>query len=340
MLTHVRAVRFRCALCDVGAFFCEDMRVHLMNRHCPSLHLVPDKYQGSAIPCMTTKESDELTQIVHQECPGQYRYTSGKIVTSENPKPHRPEASIEESILGSIRPPYISPKKERPKVPILSRSNKSPSRLVSANADNVNGLTPTKSNNTSATSQNEGRIVTPLKLIRTNANNNNSESSSSAPIPTTLASKLKLPGFKLLKPAADSTVSNNNNEASDSAPAAVEEAVIPDANQPSSSIAASPAIPEPPLQVPTPPPAVISPPAAIVPPAAIAPAEAIAPAAEAIAPAAEAMVEEIVIEVPPPVPTPPQQANEDAEPLDPFQPGPHIIERLETIDPVDPSPSY
>uniref|UniRef100_A0AC34GVM6 C2H2-type domain-containing protein n=1 Tax=Panagrolaimus sp. ES5 TaxID=591445 RepID=A0AC34GVM6_9BILA len=315
MLTHVRAVRFRCALCDVGAFFCEDMRVHLMNRHCPSLHLVPDKFHGSAIPCMTTKEADALTQIVHQECPGQYRYTSGKIVTSENPKPHRPEASIEESILGSIRPPYISPKKERPKVPILSRSNKSPSRLISANGDNANVSSPSKSSSTTVT-QNESRVVSPLKLIRTNANN--SEASSASASTTASSAKLKLPGFKLLKPASDPTVSNNN-EMLDSAPM-VEDAAVLETSQSSSSIAAPvPSIAE--QQIPTPPP----------------------PAAEALIVPAPAVVEiiEAIAEIPPPVPTPPQQqANEDTEPLDPFQPGPHMIERLESIDPVDPSPSF
>lgn len=80
MLTHIRAARFRCALCDVGAFYCEDMRTHLMGRHCPSLHLVPEKYQNNDIPCMTVREADELTKIVNPEFPGQYKFTSGKVI--------------------------------------------------------------------------------------------------------------------------------------------------------------------------------------------------------------------------------------------------------------------
>lgn len=39
-----KSIIFRCSLCDVGAFFCSDMRTHLMNRHCPNLHLAPSGY--------------------------------------------------------------------------------------------------------------------------------------------------------------------------------------------------------------------------------------------------------------------------------------------------------
>uniref|UniRef100_A0A914PBR5 Zinc finger protein n=1 Tax=Panagrolaimus davidi TaxID=227884 RepID=A0A914PBR5_9BILA len=294
MLTHVRAVRFRCALCDVGAFYCEDMRSHLMNRNCPSLHLVPDKYQGTAIPCMTAKESDELTQIVHQEFPGQFRYTSGKIVTSDNPVPHRPDAKIEESIL-NFRPPYIpSPIKERPK--ILSRSNKSPSRLVPV-SDSTNVSTPTKS----TTTQNETRIVTPLKLVR----NKNSEAYDTIASSST-SSKLKLPGFKLLKPA-----SPTNSETLETAPNVEEAAASESSDQPSTSA---------PLTIQEPPPA--------IPPS---------------PPAADEEIVEPEHEHIPPVPSPlpeqqePEEPNDDTEPLDPIQPaGPHLIGRR-SIDPVDPS---
>jgi len=32
MVSHIRVIRVRCSLCDAGAFFCSDMRVHLMYR--------------------------------------------------------------------------------------------------------------------------------------------------------------------------------------------------------------------------------------------------------------------------------------------------------------------
>lgn len=58
MVYHLRVMRIRCTLCDVGAFFCSDMRVHLMFRHCEKLNLAPEGYvlPGTAVPCMDKKK--------------------------------------------------------------------------------------------------------------------------------------------------------------------------------------------------------------------------------------------------------------------------------------------
>lgn len=58
MVGHLRVMRIRCSLCEAGAFFCSDMRVHLMFRHCENLHLAPPGFvePNGVVPCMDKKK--------------------------------------------------------------------------------------------------------------------------------------------------------------------------------------------------------------------------------------------------------------------------------------------
>jgi hypothetical protein len=107
MVSHIRVMRIRCSLCDAGAFFCSDMRLHLMYRHCENLHMAPEGYvlPGKEVPCMTKKQADELTRLVDSQNPGRVMYTSGKIVSCTNHKPYTPDPDIEARILGAHRLP-------------------------------------------------------------------------------------------------------------------------------------------------------------------------------------------------------------------------------------------
>ena len=102
ILGHVRVVRFRCALCDVGAFYLDDMRNHLMKRYCPKLEYAPESYiiPGDGHAVMKQEHADQLIQIVHGQMPGQYQYTTGKIVSENNYVPHLPKPEYERNIIG------------------------------------------------------------------------------------------------------------------------------------------------------------------------------------------------------------------------------------------------
>uniref|UniRef100_A0A915CNB0 C2H2-type domain-containing protein n=1 Tax=Ditylenchus dipsaci TaxID=166011 RepID=A0A915CNB0_9BILA len=92
MVGHLRIMRIRCSLCDAGAFFCSDMRIHLMFRHCEKLNLAPEGFVSSGeVPCMDKKKADALSQLVDPFHPGRVMYTSGKIVSWANPKAYYPD---------------------------------------------------------------------------------------------------------------------------------------------------------------------------------------------------------------------------------------------------------
>ena len=63
-VSHLRVIRLRCSLCQAGSFFCTDLRVHLMFRHCEMLHLAGDDFglPGTAVPCMDKKKVPFLRQ--------------------------------------------------------------------------------------------------------------------------------------------------------------------------------------------------------------------------------------------------------------------------------------
>ncbi|CAD5229262.1 unnamed protein product [Bursaphelenchus okinawaensis] len=104
MIGHVRAIRLKCSLCDVGAFFCADIRKHLMYRYCENIHLAPKEMIDSGTPCMSPQTADKLIKIADPNNPGRAVYTSGKIITSESPNPYYPDPKIENILLGSVRP--------------------------------------------------------------------------------------------------------------------------------------------------------------------------------------------------------------------------------------------
>uniref|UniRef100_A0AAF5RTM3 C2H2-type domain-containing protein n=1 Tax=Wuchereria bancrofti TaxID=6293 RepID=A0AAF5RTM3_WUCBA len=105
-VSHLRIMRLRCSLCGCGSFFCSDMRTHLQYRHCDKLHLAPRGYvlPGDVLPCMTQRQADDLTRVVDAMKPGRVMYTSGKIISSTNPKPYYPDPIIEERVLGTVLP--------------------------------------------------------------------------------------------------------------------------------------------------------------------------------------------------------------------------------------------
>ncbi|KAL3110732.1 hypothetical protein niasHT_011237 [Heterodera trifolii] len=106
MVSHIRVMRMRCSLCDAGAFFCSDMRVHLMYRHCDKLNLAPDDFISPGTPCMSREKADLLTQLVDPYHPGRVMYTTGKIVSWANPKAYFPDPKSERNILGPALPGY------------------------------------------------------------------------------------------------------------------------------------------------------------------------------------------------------------------------------------------
>uniref|UniRef100_A0A914H1T7 C2H2-type domain-containing protein n=1 Tax=Globodera rostochiensis TaxID=31243 RepID=A0A914H1T7_GLORO len=106
MVSHIRVMRMRCSLCDAGAFFCSDMRVHLMYRHCDKLSLAPDDFILPGVPCMSREKADLLTQLVDPYHPGRVMYTTGKIVSWSNPKAYFPDPKSERNILGPALPGY------------------------------------------------------------------------------------------------------------------------------------------------------------------------------------------------------------------------------------------
>ncbi|CAD5234446.1 unnamed protein product [Bursaphelenchus xylophilus] len=104
MIGHIRAIRLKCSLCDVGAFFCADIRKHLMYRYCENIHLAPREMVQSGTPCMNAQTADKLIKIADPSNPGRAVYTSGKIITSESPIPYFPDPKIENILLGSVKP--------------------------------------------------------------------------------------------------------------------------------------------------------------------------------------------------------------------------------------------
>ncbi|KAH7725686.1 hypothetical protein AAVH_06528 [Aphelenchoides avenae] len=72
VVSHVRAIRMQCRLCNAGAFYCQDMRRHLMYRHCERLHMAPEGYvaEGTVVPCMDVKKADELVRFADVDKPG------------------------------------------------------------------------------------------------------------------------------------------------------------------------------------------------------------------------------------------------------------------------------
>lgn len=79
MIGHVRAIRMKCSLCDVGAFFCADIRKHLMYRYCEYLHLAPQGFISDGTPCMDATMADKLIKIADVQQPGKAIYTPGKV---------------------------------------------------------------------------------------------------------------------------------------------------------------------------------------------------------------------------------------------------------------------
>lgn len=66
MVSHLRIMRLQCSLCKAGAFFCSDMRIHLMFRHCDKLNLAPKGFvaPGNVVPCMDKKKVIKLKKKV------------------------------------------------------------------------------------------------------------------------------------------------------------------------------------------------------------------------------------------------------------------------------------
>lgn len=63
-VSHIRVMRVRCSLCDAGSFFCSDMRIHLMFRHCEKLCLATDfVLPGDTVPCMDKKKVEQLLSL-------------------------------------------------------------------------------------------------------------------------------------------------------------------------------------------------------------------------------------------------------------------------------------
>lgn len=79
MVSHLRLVRLTCSLCDAGAFFCTDMRKHLMYRHCEKLHYAPAEMVQPGTPCMDALTADKLIRISVQNEPGRATFTRGKV---------------------------------------------------------------------------------------------------------------------------------------------------------------------------------------------------------------------------------------------------------------------
>ncbi|CAK5105857.1 unnamed protein product [Meloidogyne enterolobii] len=134
MVSHIRVIRVRCSLCDAGAFFCSDMRVHLMYRYCEKLNLAPDEFvaPGADVPCMDKEKADMLTQLVDPYNPGRIMYSTGKIVSWTNPRPYYPDPKIERNILGPVLPGYVSSPHPSPKKkPVRSAILSSPKKSVS-----------------------------------------------------------------------------------------------------------------------------------------------------------------------------------------------------------------
>uniref|UniRef100_A0A915LZ38 Uncharacterized protein n=1 Tax=Meloidogyne javanica TaxID=6303 RepID=A0A915LZ38_MELJA len=134
MVSHIRVIRVRCSLCDAGAFFCSDMRVHLMYRYCEKLNLAPDEFvaPGTDVPCMDKEKADMLTQLVDPYNPGRIMYSTGKIVSWTNPRPYYPDPKIERNILGPVLPGYVSSPHPSPKKkPVRSAILSSPKKSVS-----------------------------------------------------------------------------------------------------------------------------------------------------------------------------------------------------------------
>ncbi|KAI6173145.1 Cyclin domain-containing protein [Aphelenchoides besseyi] len=118
---HIRAIRMRCSLCDAGAFFCTDLRKHLMYRYCQYLHLAPPELIESRTPCMTEKTADKLIKLADPDKPGRAIYISGKIVSAESPVPYFPDPHIENRLLSTMR--SASANRGSPRKIILSRKS-------------------------------------------------------------------------------------------------------------------------------------------------------------------------------------------------------------------------
>ncbi|VDK87436.1 unnamed protein product [Litomosoides sigmodontis] len=121
-VSHLRIMRLRCSLCGCGSFFCSDMRTHLQYRHCDKLHLAPRGYvlPGNVLPCMTQRQADDLTRVVDAMKPGRVMYTSGKIISSTNPKPYYPDPIIEERVLGTLLPEIDASNDQGRNIPAIS----------------------------------------------------------------------------------------------------------------------------------------------------------------------------------------------------------------------------
>ncbi|VDN08059.1 unnamed protein product [Thelazia callipaeda] len=126
-VSHLRIMRLRCALCNCGSFFCSDMRTHLQYRHCEKLYLAPKGFvlPGNIVPCMTQRQADDLTRVVDPMKPGRVMYTSGKIISSTNPKPYYPDPVIESRVLGALLPEITSSDEQVESVPTSSKNSNS-----------------------------------------------------------------------------------------------------------------------------------------------------------------------------------------------------------------------
>ncbi|KAF8354805.1 hypothetical protein PRIPAC_96428, partial [Pristionchus pacificus] len=99
MLSHVRVIRFRCRLCDAGAFYSIDMQNHLKNGDCSEMKKAFKQLHFDNLPEITKKHTDELTIIANPQSPGAPVFTNGKIVSITSAVPYLPDPTIEKEML-------------------------------------------------------------------------------------------------------------------------------------------------------------------------------------------------------------------------------------------------
>ncbi|KAI6205015.1 C2H2-type domain-containing protein [Aphelenchoides besseyi] len=170
---HVRAIRMQCSLCDAGAFFCTDLRKHLMFRHCEKLHLAPPELIESRTPCMDEKTADKLIKLADPNKPGCAVYIPGKIVSAESAVPYIPNPVIENRLLSTMRSAAAS--RGPPRKLILSKK----STVKSTRSSSQQCAETTESCARTQSSQSQPKETTPLS--------NGSSSKESSPPATTNA---------------------------------------------------------------------------------------------------------------------------------------------------------
>ncbi|KAI6232015.1 hypothetical protein M3Y95_00442200 [Aphelenchoides besseyi] len=173
MVGHVRAIRMQCSLCDAGAFFCTDLRKHLMFRHCEKLHLAPPELIESRTPCMDEKTADKLIKLADPNKPGCAVYIPGKIVSAESAVPYIPNPVIENRLLSTMRSAAAS--RGPPRKLILSKK----STVKSTRSSSQQCAETTESCARTQSSQSQPKETTPLS--------NGSSSKESSPPATTNA---------------------------------------------------------------------------------------------------------------------------------------------------------